>query len=166
MIIVIEAYNSEWKSVFEQESDLLSQTIGEPNVVIEHIGSTSVERLGAKPVIDIMIGVKDYRTINNHIASIENLGYKYISEYENMMPYRRFFIKDSNGKRTHHLHMVEIDTDFWNRHLKFRDQLRKDHKLRDEYYKLKLELSKKEWKDGNEYTSAKSKFIKEIESIK
>ena len=79
------------------------------------------------------------------------------------MPYRRFFTKDSNGKRTHHIHMVEIDTEFWSRHLKFRDQLRNNSNYKDQYYKLKLDLAKREWKDGNEYAAAKSEFIKMVE---
>ena len=163
MRITIEPYSPEWKTAFKKESSLLLRTIGEPNIVIEHIGSTSVEGLGAKPVIDIMIGLKDFRTANNHIKAIENLGYRYISEYENVMPYRRFFTKDSNGKRTHHIHMVEIDTEFWSRHLKFRDQLRNNSNYKDQYYKLKLDLAKREWKDGNEYAAAKSEFIKMVE---
>ena len=164
MKIVIEEYNPEWKTVFEKESGLLSQSIGDPDIVIEHIGSTSVEGLGAKPVIDIMIGVADFKSVNCYIGAIEKLGYTYVSKYEDTMPYRRFFTKDSSGKRTHHIHMVEIDTEFWKRHLKFRDELRNNDQYRDDYYKLKLELSEREWVDGNEYAGAKSDFIKGVES--
>ncbi len=166
MKIIIDPYNPNWKIDFFRESEMLQEAIDEINVSIEHIGSTSVEGLGAKPVIDIMVGLEDFRTADNYIKAIETLGYKYISEYENVMPYRRFFTKNSNGNRTHHIHIVEIDTEFWNRHLKFRNQLRNNTKLRDEYHKLKLELAKKEWEDGNKYATAKSDFIKEVERLK
>ena len=120
-------------------------------------------RFKAKPVIDIMIGLIDFNTANNHISAITELGYTYVSEFENEMPYRKFFTKEFNGKRSHHIHMVELKTEFWNRHLKFRNHLRLDNEDRDKYMDLKMNLAKREWTDVNEYASAKSEFIRNIE---
>ena len=164
MKIIIEDYNPNWKTLFESERLLLVEAIKEEDVEIEHIGSTSVDGLGAKPIIDIMIGLKDFSTANNHISSFESLGYHYISKYEEVMPYRRFFTKALNGKRTHHIHMVQLGTEFWSRHLSFRDHLRTDKMDRDNYFELKKDLSKREWESGNEYAGAKSEFIKGIEN--
>jgi len=163
MKIIIEKYNPNWKTEFEYESQLLMDTIKEADAKIEHIGSTSVNGLGAKPIIDIMIGLADFNTANSHISTIESLRYKYVSQYENVMPYRRFFTKELNGKRTHHIHMVELNTEFWERHLKFRNHLRTHSEDREKYLELKLDLAKREWADGNEYADAKSEFIKGIE---
>ncbi len=163
MKVHIEKYNPNWAAQFLKEYNLLVDLINESDVAIEHIGSTSVEGLGAKPVIDIMIGLKDFSTADYHIINIKKLGYNYISKYENVMPYRRFFIKEINGKRTHHIHMVEIDTNHWKRHIGFRDYLRNDKVVRDNYFELKMNLSKKEWSDRDEYTKAKTDFIRAIE---
>lgn len=161
--IIIEPYNPEWEVKFEKEAQLLLDTINEDLVRIEHIGSTSIKGLGAKPIIDIMIGINDFNYADDHISGIEKLNYQYISKYEDIMPQRRFFIKESAGKRTHHIHMVQYASSFWKRHLFFRDHLRTNKNDRDAYEQLKRELSRKEWNDGNEYADAKSDFIKNIE---
>ena len=163
MKIIIERYNNNWRTKFEEEFDLLMNSIKESDIKIEHIGSTSIEGLAAKPIIDIMIGLKDFNTANNHISTIESLGYNYVSKYENIMPHRRFFTKESSGKRTHHVHMVGLESEFWNRHLRFRNHLRNNNEDRDKYLELKMDLAKREWANGNEYADAKSEFIKEIE---
>jgi GrpB-like predicted nucleotidyltransferase (UPF0157 family) len=163
MKIIIEEYNSTWKLLFQQEQLILSKALLGIESTIEHIGSTSVEGLGAKPVIDILIGLKDFAQANDQVNKLTDLGYQYISVYEDVMPYRRFFIKECNGIRTHHIHMVETDSEFWIRHIAFRDYLRKNPEELMNYYLLKKELAQKEWKDGNEYANAKTEFIRRIE---
>ncbi len=164
MKIIIEAYKPEWKTAFDRECHLLMNAIDAPDISIEHIGSTSVDGLGAKPIIDIMIGLRDFNMANHYIKAIEGLGYNYVSKYEDEMPYRRFFTKTLNGKRTHHIHMVEIHTEFWDRHLRFRDHLRENQEARDRYSDLKLNLARREWVDVNEYADAKTAFIRGIEA--
>ena len=163
MKITIENYNPNWRNRFETEKQLLIKTLSPLNIKIEHIGSTSVEGLAAKPIIDIMIGLENFNLADEQIEKIENLGYQYISKYEDIMPFRRFFVKENNGIRTHHIHMVEIGTKFWTRHLLFRDHLKINIDDRDKYCKLKKELAKQDWIDGDEYAKAKSEFIQAIE---
>ena len=163
MRIVIEKYNPEWKTKFEKESKLLTGVISESGIQIEHIGSTSVIGLGAKPIIDIMIGLKDFKTADNHIEAIVNLGYNYVKKYESIMPFRRFFTKGTVGNRTHHLHMVEINSEFWVRLLRFRNHLRENKEHRDKYLELKINLAKREWEDSNDFAEAKTEFIRRIE---
>ena len=164
MKIIIEKYNPKWKIYFEIEKGILIIALAEISYKIEHIGSTSVKGLGAKPVIDIMIGLEDFSLANKVIPKIEKLGYIYVSKYEDVMPYRRFFTKDTKGTRTHHIHMVEIKTDFWKRHLLFRDHLRKNKTDRGKYFLLKKELSSHKWENTDKYSNAKTSFIKSIES--
>jgi GrpB-like predicted nucleotidyltransferase (UPF0157 family) len=142
----------------------LFKTFNDSSILIEHIGSTAVEGLSAKPVIDTIIGLPDFKTAGDYIKSIKDLGYEYISRFEDVMPYRRFFTKESSGIRTHHIHMVEAGSEFWFRHLAFRDYMRANINIRNEYQTLKKKLSEKEWKDENEYNAAKSDFIKGIEA--
>ena len=163
MKIVIEKYNPEWTIEFDKEHRLLTASILESNIKVEHIGSTSVNGLGAKPIIDIMIGLKDFKTADNHIAAIKNLGYNYIKKYESIMPNRRFFIKESGGNRTHHVHMVEINSEFWERLLRFRNHLRENKEDRDKYLELKINLAKREWEEINDFADAKTEFIRKID---
>src|SRR5688572_377334 len=137
MKVTLKPYDPEWKISFSKEKELLSAALKGEDLSIEHIGSTSVEGLGAKPVIDILIGLADFSAADAVIPSIEKLNYEYISKYEDVMPYRRFFVKENNKERTHHIHLVQRDTAFWKRHIFFRDYLRANPRVRAEYFLLK-----------------------------
>jgi len=162
MKITLTDYAPDWPQRFEAEKTLLRQHISQP-AVIEHIGSTAIPGLCAKPIIDILIGVASLARINEAVPQIEALGYEYISAYEDQMPYRRFFRKWNNGIRTHHIHMVEEKSTFWNRHLSFRDYLRAHHDIAAQYGELKRALAEKEWDDMNDYADAKTAFIRDVE---
>ena len=98
-----------------------------------------------------------------HVPQIVNLGYIYQPEFEDRMPERRFFKKIINNKATHHIHMVEIKSEFWQRHLLFRNYLRANPEIAKEYGILKKELSKRDWKNSNNFAEAKSEFIRKVE---
>lgn len=163
MKIILETYNANWKSMFEEEREVLLKKFVNAGLSIEHIGSTAVEGLMAKPVIDILVGVNDFSGVDTLIPGMEKLGYSYISKYEDVMPGRRFFIKEKEGIRTHHVHMVQKGDDFWTRHLFFRDHLRNDSVAKEKYQELKMALANREWNNGDEYASAKNDFIRSIE---
>ena len=163
MKISISPYDPNWPADFLEESRLLYQSIPNDKLKIEHIGSTSIPHLDSKPIIDIMIGLENFEFAADYIESIINLGYEYHSEYENTMPDRKFFTKQKAGVKTHHIHMVEFDSFFWNRHLLFRDYLRNNKNARDDYSSIKQVLAKKEWTNENEYAQAKNSFIRKIE---
>ncbi|MFL5763142.1 MAG: GrpB family protein [Bacteroidia bacterium] len=165
MTIELSPYNPDWPYMFTAEKELISANFPEKDFSIEHIGSTAVSGLKAKPVIDILIGLSpslpaDITPIANHLRV---LGYKYIEKYNLMIPERRYFTKEVNGKPTHHIHIVAMHSDFWNRHLFFRDQLRENPAIREQYERLKTDLAKQQWNSGNDYADAKSDFIRSIE---
>jgi len=161
--ISIEPYNQDWPTKFKHEKEKISQAIGGIFRSIEHIGSTSVPGLAAKPTIDILIGVKNLSEVTPEIIQkIEQLGYDYVSKYESNMPERRFFRKVLKGKKTHHIHLVEVDSDFFKRHLLFRDYLRAHPKDARVYEELKHKLAK-QFLDTNEYAKAKTEFVVSIE---
>src|SRR4051812_14790418 len=126
MKIHIAPYDSQWKQLFETEKKLLSETLKNIPHHIEHIGSTAVDELSAKPIIDVMIGLEDFSLVNKCIEKICLLNYTYISKYEDVLPFRRFFVREQNDKETHHLHVVQFESEFWKRHLMFRDHLQKN----------------------------------------
>ena len=164
MKVTIAEYSPVWRALFEREKRLLAAAIGESVGIIEHIGSTSVVGLAAKTIIDIMIGLRDFSAANKLVPTIEALGYAYVPEYEDVMPERRYFKKRTDGVSTHHLHMVELGSEFWQRHLLFRDFLRAHPGVAAEYAALKRRLAQLEWTDKNDYTDAKTAFIRNIEN--
>src|SRR5215204_82239 len=164
MKVSVVEYRPQWRKLFEEEKLLLQAVLDEVSAKVEHIGSTAVVGLAAKPIIDIMIGLPDFSVAERYVSRIEALGYEYISKYEDEMPFRRYFAKDLNGVRTHQIHMVEIDSEFWERHLLFRDYLRQNTWAANEYAVLKKHLAECEWEDVNEYADAKTEFINRIES--
>jgi len=164
MKVTIVEYSAAWRELFEQEKRLLESAIGESPAVIEHVGSTSVIGLAAKPIIDIMIGLRDFSVANNLVSKIEAVGYEYVPEYEDVMPDRRYFKKRVAGIKTHHIHMVKLGGEFWQRHLLFRDFLRANPDVADEYGALKKGLAELDWDDTNRYVDAKTDFIKNIEN--
>jgi GrpB-like predicted nucleotidyltransferase (UPF0157 family) len=163
--IVITDYDPRWPGMFEEEKRCLIKSIGQWVLDIQHIGSTSVSGLGAKPIIDIMIGVRTIQEADTYcLIPISGLGYEYIKKYEDQMPYRRYFRKNqSENVLEHHIHLVEKNCEFWERHLAFRDYLRVNPKVAQEYELLKRKLAP-QFRDGNEYAAAKTDFIKGIET--
>ncbi len=163
--VVIESYNSDWPRFFEEEKKRLEAVFSGCLVSIEHIGSTAVAGLDAKPIIDIMLGVESFSVIEERLSALGDLAYVYMPQYEDEMPERRFFYKEIEGKRSHHLHAVEIDSDFWKRHLLFRDYLRTHPEALLEYANLKHKLAREFREDREAYTDAKSDFIERIQKL-
>jgi GrpB-like predicted nucleotidyltransferase (UPF0157 family) len=164
MKVTIVEYRPEWRQMFEDEKRVLQMVLGDVPARIEHIGSTAVAGLAAKPIIDMMVGLEDFSIADEVVPKIEALAYEYIQKYEAVMPFRRFFIKEREGTRTHQIHMVGIGSEFWERHILFRDYLRGNPKVAEQYASLKKELAEREWSDVNEYADAKTEFIRKIEN--
>ncbi|MRS03762.1 GrpB family protein [bacterium] len=161
--IVISAYQSNWPELFNQESAVIQSLIGNYITVIEHIGSTAVAGLAAKPIIDILIGVNHLSDSPRFVPPLQELGYIYVPEHEVDLPERRYLYKQESGEDTFHLHMVEPQSDFFRRHLAFRDYLRTHPEAVAEYAALKIRLAGEFGSDRSGYTDAKTDFIKEIE---
>ncbi len=155
--VEIAEYDPAWPALFERERGLIVGILGDLADAIEHVGSTAVLGLGAKPIIDIMVGL---RTLAHHEPSVpplQALGYTYKGEMG--IPGRLYFRKPTDGIRTHQIHMVELGSDFWQRHILFRDYLRRHPREARAYYELKVRLAAKFRTDREGYTEAKSEFI-------
>ena len=164
MKINIVKYNNEWPVLFETIKKEIKKIIDDNEIIIEHVGSTSVYNLASKPIIDILIGVGS-SDLDMYIKPIKNLGYTYIKEYEIETPNRRFFFYEKSKKRIAHVHLVNKNSRWFKRHIAFRNELRSNEIIRKKYQNLKYSLSKKEWKDGNVYADAKTKFISSVEKL-
>lgn len=158
--VLIFEYDPRWPILYEEEKARILDLIGHIVVTIEHIGSTSVPNLGAKPIIDIGVAIHRLADAEECILPLQSLGYQYVPEYEEDIPERRYFRKGPPGLRTHHIHMAELTSDFWERHILFRDFLRAHPGVARQYHHLKKELAAK--LDREEYTEAKTSFIESV----
>ena len=161
MKIKLLPYSPKYKSKFKKiKRDLL--TIVDIKDEIEHIGSTAINGISAKPIIDILIGINT-NELDSYIPKIKKLGFIYEKKYEKKIENRRFFYKNKNNHREIHIHLVNKNTYWYKRHIAFRNALRQNALLKLQYQALKTKLSEKEWIDSNEYAEAKSPFIRSIE---
>ena len=161
--VILVPYEKTWPSLFEEERARIGGAIGPWVEEVEHIGSTAVPGLAAKPVIDIMVGVRSLEDSSALVGRLEAIGYEYVPEFEQQMPFRRYFRKLRGGRRTHQIHLVErSNAEWWNRHLLFRDHLRAHPEVAEGYARLKYEVSERFREDRAAYTDAKTDFIAEV----
>lgn len=186
MKIQFEEYTSKWVEDYRNEERALIKILDGLFASIDHIGSTSVPGLGAKPIIDMLIGLKNETYLDRVIAPMMNSGYTYFKKYEPDMPYRRLFVKlkpvadlsspeiiDVHDEYNTgefflplvNIHVVVKDTHHWTRHIAFRDFLRTHPETRDRYYELKRSLSQQEFGHHLEYNAGKNSFVKETELL-
>ncbi|MGJ0485251.1 MAG: GrpB family protein [Methylomicrobium sp.] len=165
--VAVVPYDPCWPELFEQERlHLLSCLPADLVKRIEHFGSTAVPGLAAKPIVDILVEVTSLDETRQRIAPIlEAQGYDYFwrpSWGDDTPPFYAWFIKrDTNGNRTHHIHMIEPQFEHWDR-LLFRDYLIEHPAIALEYSNLKMRLSGAHQNDRVAYTQAKSEFIHRV----
>lgn len=157
-IVELFPHDENWHQLFAGEESRLQNAIGKIVVATEHIGSTSICGISAKPILDIAIAIEKYSDGERCIKPMENLDYEYRGKYG--IAGRHYFVKGE--PRTHHIHMVELGSDFWKSHLLFRDYLRQNPEIAGEYDNLKKDLAKKYPENRDAYLEGKSAFIKKI----
>ena len=121
--VIIVEYGPLWPVWFSEERGRILGAIGGQIVAVEHIGSTAVPGLGAKPIIDILVGIGRLTEAPACIDPLRSIGYEYFPGHEVEIPERRYFNKGPPHHRACHLHMVEVEGELWKRHLLFRDHL-------------------------------------------
>jgi GrpB-like predicted nucleotidyltransferase (UPF0157 family) len=153
-------YDPSWPQLFVEEHALLgsvlSPWLGGP---IEHIGSTAVPGLTAKPILDIMAGVRDLSSSVDARAALADVNYVYFPYRPDVM---HWFCKPSPVRRTHHLHLVPVRSQLWADRLVFRDYLRRSTAVAAEYAALKIALAEQHRFDREAYTDAKGEFVRSI----
>lgn len=160
--IEIVSYDPRWPDLFEMERISLIPAFGDHLCCIEHIGSTAVPGLAAKPVIDILVGVRKIADSPAFIPALEGMGYDYIPRHEMIFPERRYLHRIVEGKHTHHLHIVEPDSKFFKDQILFRDHLRNHPADAARYAELKYALAGKFQNNREAYTDGKSELIQQI----
>jgi GrpB-like predicted nucleotidyltransferase (UPF0157 family) len=160
--IQLSDWDPAWPATFAAESAAVRQALGPLAVAIEHVGSTAIEGLGAKPTIDIQLGLASLSTIGDVARLLEPLGYAHRGEQG--VAGRHLFIKpaDEMAPRLFHLHACEVGSEPWLRTIAFRDYLRSHPEAASKYVALKRELGRRYPADRDSYTFAKTSFIEEI----
>lgn len=160
-IFTLEEYNPIWNKEYEKRALLLKSVFGDEIIRIEHIGSTSIPNMVAKPQIDIQIEVKDLNKIKNFYKKMEEKGFIAKGDYSKIN--EEYFIEDDKyGKRLSSIHIFQIGNPEFSNHMDFRDYLISHKFDKNLYIKLKRNLYTK-YKDNYAlYDNGKSEFIKDI----
>jgi GrpB-like predicted nucleotidyltransferase (UPF0157 family) len=151
-------YTPEWKRLFEEEKYRLQAVVGPYVLDIQHVGSTSIPGMPAKPILDIAIAVRNFEEARVCIQPIEQLGYEYKAEFGT--PRRHYFTKGE--PRTHHIHMNELCSQDWNNQIAFRDYLIQHPEIAREYAQVKQVLAQRYPKDRMAYLNGKAPFIERV----
>jgi GrpB-like predicted nucleotidyltransferase (UPF0157 family) len=185
MKILIQEHQESWTIEFSNLMVIIQNALRPfTNTTIEHIGSTSVAGLNAKPIIDILVGIEKAGFLDKIVSPMQEAGFTYSKKYELSWPERRYFLQltpistksppltidigDDDSFRQYfiskaHVHIVVKATHDWKRHIAFRDFLRTHPDFRERYDQLKKKLSEKEFRHHLKYYSRKNDFVKEIE---
>lgn len=148
----------EWAARFTQERLRIAKALGDSVLDIEHIGSTAVPGITAKPIVDIAVAIRDFEAGHALVPLLVTLGYTYGGE--NGIPRRHYFERDD----AYHLHVLEHGGLDWRRHRHFRDRLLASSELARRYSQTKLDAVREADGDRERYQSLKSPFIEEVQN--
>lgn len=159
--VKIEPHCLYWEDNAKENIALLKNILGTVAVDIQHIGSTAIKSIHAKPIIDIVVGVRDLNDIILFTETLKESGFIFrgSDQAEQLLFVKGDFVNDT---RTHHIHIVKWNGKQWNNYINFRDYLNFNKDMADEYDSLKIKLQKEYPNDRNAYTSGKQKLIDKI----
>ena len=158
--VAVCPYTKEWADEYQKEEKILKENLQNINCKIEHVGSTSIPGLSAKPIIDIAIGTNTTEEIFEVGKVLENAGYDMLDEFE-----KKGEILARKGTpecRTHYIHIQKIGSTYWNDFVYFKKYMLEHPDAVKEYENLKCELSVKFANDRKSYTKSKHEFISGI----
>lgn len=159
MKVVVQPYDPQWPEAFARERDVLAHVLAPwSSGGIHHIGSTSIPGIAAKPILDMMAGVADLRAAQAAVSPLQELGYVHAPH----RPRALWFFKPDRDAQTHALHLTEPGSDLWQERLAFRDALRTQPALREEYEQLKIRLAAEHPDDLAAYTQDKRAFVARV----
>jgi GrpB-like predicted nucleotidyltransferase (UPF0157 family) len=153
--ILIAEYDPQWPVEYEKEWPRLAEALGGYALDIQHVGSTSVPGLAAKPIVDIAVAIREYPLPEQVIEAVCTLGYEHMGEYG--LPRRHYFRKGT--PRSHHVHAIEPDNPEWLNFVAFRDYLRAHPDVTRGYEAMKRQSAVQYEHDRVAYTDSKAPFI-------
>jgi GrpB-like predicted nucleotidyltransferase (UPF0157 family) len=151
-------HRPEWKPLFEDEAARLRGALGDRALQIEHVGSTAVPRLAAKPIIDVIVAIADLGDAAGAIEALRRIDYELIPE--DPVVDRMFLVKGTPDSRHIHLSLAEPASACWRDHVLFRDYLRAQPRAAADYATLKRQLAERFPENRAAYTAGKEAFIR------
>ncbi|WP_413381918.1 GrpB family protein [Alkalihalobacillus sp. 1P02AB] len=162
--VKLVAHSTDWSTIFNEEKKLLHSLIGEHIQDIQHIGSTAINGIAAKPLIDIVVGVQTMADVEQFdTEKLKAIGYYHLHRVK--LDKKEVFAKFSNLEtltKTHILHIVEYQDEWWNQHIFFRDFLNRHPEVAKEYETLKKTLAFKYPNNERAYTDEKKAFVDDV----
>lgn len=158
--VKLSSRHKAWHQLFLSERRRLQRAFGKVILDIEHIGSTAIPDVPAKPIIDMAVGVRTLATAQRMTRTFARLGYEHRGKQGARG--RELFVKGPEQRRTHHAHVTRYGSTFWRDHLHFRDYLRTQKRAAVQYTRLKRGLAAKHPNSRRDYTKGKAKFIAKI----
>jgi len=156
--IRLVAYNEEWPVKFEKHKKIIKGALGDVALEVAHIGSTAVPKLAAKPIIDMLLIVKDASDESKYLKEMQAAGYQLRVREPDFHEHRMF----RTVQKDVHIHVLSKDSSEIDRYLVFRNRLRWNEADRKEYEATKRLLAASEWADMNEYAKAKTQIVERI----
>ena len=161
--IEIKKPDPSWKEKGIREGEEVYNSLSAFGVKqVEHIGSTAIPNLPAKPIIDLMASIPSFELIDEIVENLTLHDWHYIPPVLDKQPWRRFFVKVKNDKRVAHLHLMQEGEKRWEKQIKFRNKLRTNSDLAEEYATIKSQLAHEFNNDREGYTVAKTEFINKV----
>jgi GrpB-like predicted nucleotidyltransferase (UPF0157 family) len=161
--IVVSDHDPAWTAMFERERARVEHALGPIVVTVEHVGSTAVPGLAAKPIIDLLVGVRSLAEARSAcVEPMRALHYRYMAEYETWLPNEMLFRKGPPGPWTHHVHLMEPTCARWEEFTLVRDYLRRHREVASAYADLKRALALVFGDDIAGYRNAKAPFIEAV----
>ena len=159
--IELAEYDPAWPARFDAEAARIRGALGARALHVEHVGSTSVPGMLAKPVIDVTVAVDSVAAADACVAPLTALGYEYRGMHGDD-PARRYYVLDRDGRRAVQVHVWILPTPAWGRHLGFRDLLRRRPDLAEAYAREKRRVAEEVAWDKAAYSEAKGPFIERV----
>ena len=164
--VIIFDYDSQWPVIYEEEKQRILTVGGDKVLCVEHIGSTSVVGLGAKPIIDMMVGVDGLVSSNDLLPMLRIIGYDDVTPEPDDPEWFYCLSKVYRGEKVRlqnfHIHLIMFGSKTWERHILFRDFLRTHPGAARKYDRLKREMAARYSSDREAYTNSKTQFITSI----
>jgi GrpB-like predicted nucleotidyltransferase (UPF0157 family) len=161
--VVVVPPDPHWATAYRQAAEEICAALADEVVDCQHIGSTSIPGLAAKPIIDILVTVKEIARVDAYNERMQVIGFQPKGEFG--LPGRRYFVKGSPEEHTHHVHVFTAGSSEAQRHLDFRDYLISHPDEKDAYSRLKLELAARFPEDIEAYMDGKDAWIKATEQM-
>ena len=161
-VVQLQEHQPEWASIAQEAIQKLQALLGDIAIDIQHVGSTSITHIKAKPVIDLAVAVDNFDDVRILIPKLEAAGFYHVSELDQNWQIFLGCVAGDSDIRTHHIHIVRSGGQEWNHYIKFRDYLNGNKQDALKYQELKIKLQSEFSQDRAAYTEGKADFIQQI----